>query len=584
MLDKTTKTAIASQPAAPAARNKQASANDARRDAPSLDKAVAGLTLADDHRAPVARAPSLVGVQAPQGPRKTKSETLRSDQRALLQREFSTMSSAPHAARSREVASVPPGERARFKEPSMLEFVGAQGDKQRWFISHTQRTGSYGKFRIAVKDVSAQQPQVIRAIKEYRLEDRRETEQVRPSATQRKSALAALVKIEGKYRMLGLLVRSLMADLRDASKPLSTKYDKMVDYIENGAQGAGLPIDDDTLAALRLTPKTRHIDAEAIARENGLYPLAQSPLQVSESVVRNGRVYNFSELMRGELFDVVTHPTLDASQRKSVSRAAARQATAALQALHEVNIIHRDIKPENLFLDHAGDAQLGDWGFATLLKSGKATEQLGTMDYIAPEIIANKPYGKPVDIYSLGLTLAVASSGRFLIDIDQTMFFEAGGKMRSSQHEALSLVIEALRLEGRNTFGAKDLQRVKDQFRSKSPACPTLEATTELHRAIGKIIGRIEAWHAQDGAFCATVLGHMLRRDPAARSDAKTLNGLFAQIQPAQSTHAAKAQQVGRDILTESTDVEAEVAVLQAYAKAYTLAAPAEASQPQSVA
>ena len=78
----------------------------------------------------------------------------------------------------------------------------------------------------------------------------------------------------------------------------------------------------------------------------------------------------------------------------------------ALSLCKRHNIMHRDLKPANIFVSDNGDYKLGDFGIARIVeKSKSASTQIGTMDYIAPEIVRGEKYDNRVDIYSLGLVL-----------------------------------------------------------------------------------------------------------------------------------------------------------------------------------
>jgi polo-like kinase 1 len=84
-----------------------------------------------------------------------------------------------------------------------------------------------------------------------------------------------------------------------------------------------------------------------------------------------------------------------------------RQLINAVSYLHDNSVIHRDLKPENLFLDDKLNLKVGDFGLATRLNNPFAmmTEQCGTRLYLAPEVIGNRPYSFPVDIWSMGVIL-----------------------------------------------------------------------------------------------------------------------------------------------------------------------------------
>lgn len=82
---------------------------------------------------------------------------------------------------------------------------------------------------------------------------------------------------------------------------------------------------------------------------------------------------------------------------------------SALRYLHENRIIHRDLKPENIVLQQ-GDQRLIhkiiDLGYAKELdQNSLCTSFVGTLQYLAPELLEQKKYTVTVDYWSLG-TLA----------------------------------------------------------------------------------------------------------------------------------------------------------------------------------
>ena len=79
---------------------------------------------------------------------------------------------------------------------------------------------------------------------------------------------------------------------------------------------------------------------------------------------------------------------------------------AAVELCEKYNIIHRDIKPENIFISENSEYKLGDFGIArTAEKTNSAMSRKGTFNYMAPEVYNGRPYGRSVDIYSVGLVL-----------------------------------------------------------------------------------------------------------------------------------------------------------------------------------
>jgi len=78
-----------------------------------------------------------------------------------------------------------------------------------------------------------------------------------------------------------------------------------------------------------------------------------------------------------------------------------------LDTLHEAELVHRDIKPSNVMLGADG-AALTDFGLARGLADSVLTAPgrvVGTLDYLAPEVIRGQPAGPAADIYALGCLL-----------------------------------------------------------------------------------------------------------------------------------------------------------------------------------
>jgi serine/threonine protein kinase len=92
-----------------------------------------------------------------------------------------------------------------------------------------------------------------------------------------------------------------------------------------------------------------------------------------------------------------------------------------LAYIHHHGIVHRDVKPANVLLVEDGGvenrprAKLSDFGVALLLGDNRETLEgvsSGTPHYMSPEQAAGKPSGSAADVYSLGLVLLEALTGK----------------------------------------------------------------------------------------------------------------------------------------------------------------------------
>lgn len=118
-----------------------------------------------------------------------------------------------------------------------------------------------------------------------------------------------------------------------------------------------------------------------------------------------GRPYIVNEYIKGQTLKDALDFRSSFDMHESI--AIMLQLTSALFYAHQHNIVHRDIKPDNIFILSDGTIKLGDFGIAEsddVVNLNSASEIIGSVYYLAPEISKGKPASWQSDIYSAGVT------------------------------------------------------------------------------------------------------------------------------------------------------------------------------------
>ncbi|XP_036323633.1 G protein-coupled receptor kinase 2 isoform X2 [Rhagoletis pomonella] len=84
----------------------------------------------------------------------------------------------------------------------------------------------------------------------------------------------------------------------------------------------------------------------------------------------------------------------------------AAEVVCGLEHLHQQGIVYRDCKPENILLDDHGHVRISDLGLAVEIPEGEMVRgRVGTVGYMAPEVIDNEKYSFSPDWFSFGCLL-----------------------------------------------------------------------------------------------------------------------------------------------------------------------------------
>lgn len=211
---------------------------------------------------------------------------------------------------------------------------------------------------------------------------------------------------------------------------------EVLDVLGTGGMGEVYRARDTALGrevALKFMPRRLSQDSAALARFRQEARAASALNHPNICVLHDIAEHNGTPFLVMELLDGCTLRALIARGpvRPDELAGIAVQAASALAEAHRHGIIHRDIKPANLFVTVDGVVKVLDFGLAKLAVhaqpdgpafaaggggSGSAVTQsgvlLGTAAYVAPERLAGGAGDGRSDLFSLGVTLYEAATGR----------------------------------------------------------------------------------------------------------------------------------------------------------------------------
>ena len=170
------------------------------------------------------------------------------------------------------------------------------------------------------------------------------------------------------------------------------------------------------------------------------------------------------------------------------------QIAQALSVAHKHDIIHRDIKPQNIMVQPDGNIKVMDFGIARAKNSHLTQDNsvLGTAHYVSPEQTQGKDLGPTTDIYSLGVVMYEAATGKVPFEGDDAISVALKqvnelpvppSEINPNVDPALeSIILKCMEKDPANRFqSANELYRVlRDYLAGRMTAIPVPQRVTTI--------------------------------------------------------------------------------------------------------
>ncbi|CAH1244589.1 CASK [Branchiostoma lanceolatum] len=176
------------------------------------------------------------------------------------------------------------------------------------------------------------------------------------------------------------------------------------------------------------------LSTEDLKREASICHMLKHPhiVELLETYSSDGMLYMVFEFMDGAdlCFEIVKRASSGFVYSEAVSSHYMRQILEALRYCHDNNIVHRDMKPHCVLLatkENSAPLKIGGFGVATNVPDNAFVSggRVGTPHFMAPEIVRRDPYGKPVDVWSVGVMLYILLSGNLPFNGTKDRLFDA---------------------------------------------------------------------------------------------------------------------------------------------------------------
>jgi len=203
--------------------------------------------------------------------------------------------------------------------------------------------------------------------------------------------------LDGRYRIEERIARGGMATVYTA---VDTRLDRQVAVkVMHEGLGADQDFADRFVREARASARLNHPGVVAVFDQGE----------------DEGTVYLVMEYVAGAtLRDVIRK---EAPLTPARALAVMEQVLQALGAAHQAGLVHRDVKPENVLIAPTGQIKVADFGLARAVTSTTAVTAtagvlIGTISYVAPELVLHQGTDARSDVYACGVLLFELLTGR----------------------------------------------------------------------------------------------------------------------------------------------------------------------------
>lgn len=206
--------------------------------------------------------------------------------------------------------------------------------------------------------------------------------------------------LDGRYRIGARVARGGMASVYEAT---DVRLDRVVAVkVMHPGMGDGSADDDFAQRFVR--------EARAAARLSHPHVVG-----VFDQGTDGHDVFLVMEFVPGHTLRDVIRAEAPLSPRRAL--ALLEPVVSALAAAHQAGLIHRDIKPENVLISEGGAVKVADFGLAKAISADTQHTAtggvlIGTVSYLAPELVVDGRADARADVYAAGVVLYELLTGK----------------------------------------------------------------------------------------------------------------------------------------------------------------------------